>query len=118
MKKNIAQKWNFCFNKIFFFFKIIKKWFTYENLLYKWKKIVVYWCILIYGDILWIKNDKNKAQEYPVGSQDTEIEAKAFVDGWTSAVETHTKDAKYEEVLGMFRIARIDKTEELNEKGN
>ena len=62
-----------------------------------------------------IKNDKNKAQEYPVGSQDTEIEAKAFVDGWTSAVETHTKDAKYEEVLSMFRIARIDETE-LDEK--
>ena len=65
-----------------------------------------------------IKDAKKKVQEHPVGSKDTEIEAYAFVDGWVNAIVTHTKDAKYEEVLGMFRIARIDQTEELNEKGD
>ena len=65
-----------------------------------------------------IKDSKKQVKEYPVGSQDTEVEAKAFAHGYASAVVIHTKDASYEEVYGMIRIARIDKTEELNEKGN
>ena len=67
---------------------------------------------------LTIKDSKAKVVEHPVGTKDTEVEAKAFVEGWASAIVTHTKDAKYEEVFSMFRVARIDKTEELNEKGD
>ena len=66
---------------------------------------------------LTIKDAENKIQEHPIGSKDTEVEAHAFVDGWANAIVTHTEKASFGEVLGMFRIARIDQTE-LNEKGN
>jgi len=63
-----------------------------------------------------LKDDENKIKEIPIGSQETEVEANAFMYGWANAIVTHTEEAELSKVLGMFRIALIGE-EKISEEG-
>ena len=65
---------------------------------------------------LTLKDDEGKIKEIPIGSQETQLEADAFMRGWANAIVTHTEEAELSKILGMFRITRIGE-EEINEKG-
>ena len=54
------------------------------------------------------KDDDKKLNELPLNTYETEIEAKAFRDGYMDAILNHTGNAKRTEVMGLFSIRRID----------
>ena len=54
------------------------------------------------------KDDEKKLNEVPLDTYETEIEAKAFRDGYMEAILNHTGNAKKTEVMGLFSIRRID----------
>ena len=54
------------------------------------------------------KDDEKKLNEVPLDTYETEIEAKAFRDGYMEAILNHTGNAKRSEVMGLFSIRRID----------
>ena len=56
------------------------------------------------------KDDDKKLNELPINTYDTEIEARAFRDGYMDAILNHTGNAKRSEVMGLFSIRRIDDT--------
>lgn len=56
------------------------------------------------------KDDEKKLNEVPLDTYETEIEAKAFRDGYMEAILNHTGNAKRSEVMGLFSIRRLDDT--------
>ena len=54
------------------------------------------------------KDDKKKLNEVPLDTWASEMEAKAFRDGYMQAILNHTGNAKRTEVMGLFNIRRID----------
>ena len=56
------------------------------------------------------KDDEKKLNEVPLDTYETEIEAKAFRDGYMEAILNHTGNAKRAEVMGLFSIRRLDDT--------
>tara|TARA_Y100001938_G_C8020564_1_gene395078 strand:+ start:886 stop:1125 length:240 start_codon:yes stop_codon:yes gene_type:complete len=56
------------------------------------------------------KDDDKKLNEIPLDTLDTEIEARAYRDGYMDAILNHTGNAKRTEVMGLFNIRRIDET--------
>ena len=56
------------------------------------------------------KDDDKKLNEIPLDTLETEMEAKAYRDGYMDAILNHTGNAKRSEVMGLFSIRRIDET--------
>ena len=56
------------------------------------------------------KDEEKKLNEVPLDTYETEIEAKAFRDGYMEAILNHTGNAKRSEVMGLFSIRRLDDT--------
>ena len=56
------------------------------------------------------KDDEKNLNEVPLDTYETEIEAKAFRDGYMEAILNHTGNAKRSEVMGLFSIRRLDDT--------
>ena len=54
------------------------------------------------------KDYKKKLNEVPLDTWASEMEAKAFRDGYMQAILNHTGNAKKTEVMGLFSIRRID----------
>ena len=54
------------------------------------------------------KDDDKKLNEAPLDTWGTEMEAKAYRDGYMAAIMNHTGNAKQSEVMGLFSIRRID----------
>ena len=54
------------------------------------------------------KDEDKKLNEVPLNTWETEMEARAYRDGYFDAVMNHAKDAKKSEVMGLFSIRRID----------
>ena len=54
------------------------------------------------------KDDDKKLNETPLDTWETEMEAKAYRDGYMAAIMNHTGNAKQSEVMGLFSIRRID----------
>ena len=52
--------------------------------------------------------DENGLNESPLNTWETEMEAKAYRDGYMAAIMNHTGNAKQSEVMGLFSIRRID----------
>jgi len=56
------------------------------------------------------KDDDNKLNDIPLNTWETEIESKAYRDGYMDAILNHTGNAKRTEVMGLFTIKRLDDT--------
>ena len=56
------------------------------------------------------KDEDRKLNEVPINTYETEIEAKAFRDGYMDAILNHTGNAKRSEVMGLFSIRKLDDT--------
>ena len=56
------------------------------------------------------KDEKKKLNEVPINTYETEIEAKAFRDGYMDAILNHTGNANRSEVMGLFSIRKLDDT--------
>ena len=56
------------------------------------------------------KDDKKKLNEVPLDTWASEMEAKAFRDGYMQAILNHTGNAKKTEVMGLFSIRKLDDT--------
>ena len=54
------------------------------------------------------KDEDRKLNELPLNSYETDIEARAFRDGYMDAIINHTSNAKRSEVMGLFSIRTID----------
>ena len=54
------------------------------------------------------KGEDKKLNEVPINTYETEIEAKAYRDGYMDAILNHTGNAKRSEVMGLFSIRTID----------
>ncbi len=63
--------------------------------------------------------EEGKVNDHPLAPLDTEIEARAYRDGYVDAIVNHTDKADRSEVFGLFGIKRVG--EELidnNKKGD
>ena len=54
------------------------------------------------------KDDEKRLNELPLNTYETEIEARAFRDGYMDAIINHTENAKRPEVMDLFSIRRLD----------
>ena len=64
---------------------------------------------------MWIVSLNMGEESHLVGSMDTEVEAAAFVSGYSSAIANHTADITKEEkenLIKQFEIRRIDDPKE------
>ena len=51
--------------------------------------------------------EKGKVMDHPLAPLDTEMEAKAYRDGYVDAIVNHTKKTDRAEVFGIFGIRRV-----------
>ena len=51
--------------------------------------------------------EKGKVNDHPLAPLDTEIEARAYRDGYVDAIVNHTDKADRSEVFGLFGIKRV-----------
>ena len=51
--------------------------------------------------------EKGKVMDHPLAPLDTEMEAKAYRDGYIDAIVNHTEKANRAEVFGRFGIKRV-----------
>ena len=56
------------------------------------------------------KDDEKKLNEVPLDTWETEVEARAYRDGYMDAILNHTGNAKRDEVMGLFSIRKLDDT--------
>ena len=51
--------------------------------------------------------EEGKVNDHPLAPLDTEIEARAYRDGYVDAIVNHTEKADRAEVFGLFGIKRV-----------
>ena len=51
--------------------------------------------------------EKGKVNDHPLAPLDTEMEAKAYRDGYVDAIVNHTEKVDRAEVFGLFGIKRV-----------
>tara|TARA_Y100000401_G_C8258775_1_gene192166 strand:- start:296 stop:535 length:240 start_codon:yes stop_codon:yes gene_type:complete len=51
--------------------------------------------------------EEGKVKDHPLAPLDTEIEARAYRDGYIDAIVNHTEKADRAEVFGLFGIKRV-----------
>ena len=61
--------------------------------------------------------EKGKVIDHPLAPLDTEMEAKAYRDGYVDAIVNHTKKTDRAEVFGIFGIRRVGEELVTNNKG-
>ena len=54
-----------------------------------------------------LKEDKGKVVDHPLAPLSTEMEARAYRDGYVDAIVNHTDKADRAEVFGLFGIKRV-----------
>ena len=59
-----------------------------------------------YGVFISLK-EKGKVNDHPLAPLSTEIEARAYRDGYVDAIVNHTESADRSEVFGLFGIKRV-----------
>jgi len=65
--------------------------------------------------------EQGKVNDHPLAPLDTEIEARAYRDGYVDAIVNHTEKADRAEVFGLFGIKRVGEelvTNNKKEKGD